>query len=71
MISPMIEEVAKDYEGKLKVCKMNVDEAQGTASSYGIMSIPTLMIFKNGEVVDKVVGAVPKADLLSRIEKHL
>jgi thioredoxin 1 len=71
MISPMIEEAATNYEGKLKVCKMNVDEAQGTASSYGIMSIPTLMIFKNGEVVDKVVGAVPKADLFSRIEKHL
>ena len=71
MIAPMIDEIAQEYSGKIKVCKINVDEAQATASSYDIMSIPTLMIFKGGEVVDKVVGAVPKNDLVSRVEKYL
>ena len=71
MIAPMIDEVAKEYEGKVKVCKLNVDEAQSVASEYDIMSIPTLIIFKNGQIVDKMVGAIPKADLLSLVEKHL
>ena len=71
MIAPMIDEVAKEYEGKVKVCKLNVDEAQSMASKYDVMSIPTLIIFKNGQIVDKMVGAIPKADLLSHMEKHL
>jgi thioredoxin 1 len=71
MIAPMIEEIAKEYDGKLKVCKLNVDEAQTTASSYEVMSIPTLIIFKNGEAVDKLVGAVPKSDLVSKIDAHI
>ncbi|MFQ5952249.1 MAG: thioredoxin [Candidatus Omnitrophota bacterium] len=71
MVAPIVEEIANEYDGKLKVCKLNVDEAQSTASDYGIMSIPTLMIFKNGEIVDKIVGAVPKNDLVSQVEKYL
>ena len=71
MIAPMIDELSQEYDGKIKVGKLNVDEAQGIASNYGIMSIPTLIIFKGGEVVDKMVGAVPKTDLVSVIEKHL
>ncbi len=71
MIASMIDEAAKEYEGKVKVCKLNVDEVQALASKYDIMSIPTLIIFKNGEVVDKMVGAIPKADLFSHMEKHL
>jgi len=71
MISPVIEEIAGEYDGKLKVCKVNVDEAPTTSTSYGILSIPTLVIFKNGEIVDKLVGAVPKTEILSKVNPHL
>ena len=71
MISPVIEEIAREYDGKFKVCKLNVDDAQAIAANYEVMSIPTLIIFKNGEVVDKITGAVPKADLVSHMEKHM
>ncbi|MCF7908570.1 MAG: thioredoxin [Candidatus Omnitrophica bacterium] len=68
MVAPVVEEIAKDYQGKLKVCKLNVDEAPKTASEYGIMSIPTLVIFKAGKVVDKGVGALSKAELETLIK---
>ncbi len=71
MVAPVVEEIAKKYQGKLKVCKLNVDEARNTASNYGIMSIPTLAIFKNGKVADKIVGALPKAELEKAIKPHL
>lgn len=71
IVAPAVEEIAREYEGKLKVCKINVDEAPGTASRYGIMSIPTLVIFKNGEVADKVVGILSKAELEGMIKKHI
>ncbi len=71
MVAPVVEEIAKEYKGKLKVCKLNVDEARDTASYYGIMSIPTLAIFKNGKVINKVVGALPKAELEKAIKPHL
>ena len=71
MIGPVVEELATEYKGKLKVCKIDVDQAPNTASKYGVMSIPTIAIFKNGEVVDKVVGAVPKASLVEKIEAHI
>ena len=71
MVAPVVEEIAKEYQGKLKVCKLNVDEARNTASDYGIMSIPTLAIFKNGKVVDKIVGALPKTELEKVIKPHL
>lgn len=71
MVAPIVEEIAEEYEGRLKVCKLNVEEAPQTASSYGIMSIPTLAVFKNGKVVDKVIGALPKSELVKAIEPHL
>jgi thioredoxin 1 len=71
MVAPAVEQIAKEYKGKLKVCKLNIDDAPKTVSSYGIMSIPTLAIFKNGEVVDKIVGALPKADLEATLKKHI
>jgi len=71
MIAPVIEEMAKEYDGKAKVCKMDVDANPGVASKYGIMSIPSVLYFKNGEVVDKVVGAVPKTQLVSKLQGAL
>jgi len=71
MVGPIVEAIAKEYQGKLKVCKLNVDQASETASSYGIMSIPTLAIFKKGKVVDKIVGALPKAELEAAIKPHI
>ena len=62
---------SKDFEGKIKVFKLNTDENPNVASQYGIRSIPTLMIFKGGQKVDTVVGAVPKATLSSTLTKHL
>lgn len=63
MMAPVVEALATEYEGKVKIGKLNVDQSPNTAGQYGIMSIPTLLFFKNGEVVNKIVGAVPKADL--------
>jgi thioredoxin 1 len=71
MVGPVIEEIAKEYKGKLKVCKLNVDEAPETAANYGIMSIPTLAIFKKGKIVDKIVGALPKTELEAAIKPHI
>ena len=71
MVAPQVEAVAKEYEGKLKVCKLNVDEAPQTASVYGIMSIPTLMIFKGGQPVDKIIGAVPKEEIERVIKQYI
>ena len=71
MIAPTIEEIAKEYSGKVKVCKLNVEEGPQTASSYSVMNIPTLIIFKNGEAVDKVIGAVPKGDIVDKINSCL
>lgn len=61
MLMPTIEELATEYEGKVKIGKVNTDDNQQTAAEYGITSIPTVMLFKNGEMVDKVVGAPDKA----------
>ncbi len=71
MVGPIVEEIAEEYQGKLKVGKVNVDEAPKVASQYGIMSIPTLSVFKGGERVDTVVGAVPKEQIVSTINLHL
>ena len=70
MIAPVLEELDGEIEGKAKIVKVDVDENQGTASKYGIMSIPTLLLFKDGEMVDKVVGFQPKEALAQLIEKH-
>lgn len=63
MIAPVIEEIARDYEGKIKVGKVNVDEEEGLAVKYGISSIPTLLLFKGGEVVKKTLGYMPKEEV--------
>jgi thioredoxin 1 len=71
MVAPVVDEIADQYVGQVKVVKVNTDENPSVASQYGIRSIPTLMIFKGGQRVDMVVGAVPKTTLSSTLEKHL
>ncbi len=71
MVAPVVDEIATQYEGQVKVVKVNTDENPQVASRYGIRSIPTLMIFKAGQRVDMVVGAVPKTTLATTIEKHI
>ena len=66
MLAPTIEEIAKEYDGKLKVCKINIDTAINTASENGIMSIPTVAIFKGGKIVDQIVGVVSKKELAAK-----
>jgi thioredoxin 1 len=70
-ISPMIEELAKEFTGRIKVTKLNVDENPATPSQYGVRGIPTLILFKGGKILDQIVGAVPKARLVTMIEKAL
>ena len=67
MLMPTIEELANEFSGKVKIGKVNTDENQQTAASYGITSIPTVMLFKNGELVDKVVGAPPKQHFVNML----
>lgn len=71
MVAPVVDEIATQYEGQLKVVKMNTDENPDVASKYGIRSIPTLMIFKGGQKVDMVVGAVPKSTLSDTLKKYI
>ncbi|MGI0481465.1 thioredoxin [Geminocystis sp. CENA526] len=71
MVAPVVEEIAQQYEGKVKVVKLNTDENPQIASQYGIRSIPTLMVFKGGQKLEMVVGAVPKTTLSNTLEKHL
>jgi thioredoxin 1 len=70
-ISPIVEELANEFTGKVKVAKLNVDENPATPSQYGVRGIPTLILFKGGKVHDQIVGAVPKARLKAMIEKAL
>ena len=71
MVAPIVEEVANQFGEQVKVVKLDTDQSPNVASQYGIRSIPTLMIFKGGQKVDMVVGAVPKSTLVSTLEKHL
>ena len=71
MIAPVVEELAKEYDGKLKVTKMDVDANPRTAMQFGIRSIPTLLVFKGGQVVEQIVGAVPKRHLVDKVAPHL
>ncbi|NOY06849.1 MAG: thioredoxin [Chlorobi bacterium] len=70
-IAPVVEDIAREYEGLLKVVKLNTDENFETASRYGIMSIPTLAIFKGGTLVDTMVGALPKTQIVKKITPHI
>ncbi|MFC0415919.1 thioredoxin [Cytobacillus solani] len=70
MIAPVLEEVDAEMGDKVKIVKLDVDENQGTAAKYGVMSIPTLLVLKDGEVVDKVVGFQPKEALVELLSKH-
>ncbi len=71
MIAPVVEELAKEYDGKLKVAKLDVDANREIAQNFGIMSIPTLLIFNGGRVADQLVGAVPKSMLVDKITRVL
>ncbi|OGR41257.1 MAG: thioredoxin [Elusimicrobia bacterium GWA2_61_42] len=69
MIGPLIEEIAKEYVGKVKVCKLNTDDCQVTASTYGISAIPTILLFKGGKVTKQLVGLQPKEELKKQLDK--
>ncbi|MCD6452741.1 MAG: thioredoxin [Dehalococcoidales bacterium] len=71
MVAPVVDKLAEKYDGKVKFCRLDVDENQQTAARYRIMSIPTLMFFKNGQVVDTVIGAVPERVLQPKIDALL
>jgi len=71
MIGPIVEELSTEYQGKVKIGKMNVDNNPNIPMKYGIRSIPTLLVFKGGELVDKIVGAVPKTNIVSKLENQL
>ena len=71
MLGPVIEELAGEFEGKAVIAKLNVDENPNTAAQYGIRSIPTMLIFKNGEIVDQMVGAMPKNMIAEKINAQI
>ena len=71
MIAPVIEDLAKEMQGKIVFGKLNVDENQSTSAQYGIMSIPSLLVFKKGKLVDKIVGAMPKPMLKTKLETYM
>lgn len=71
MLAPVIDELANDFEGKAKICKVNTDEEQDIAVKYGIRSIPTIMFFKDGELVDQLIGASSKQSLADKINSLL
>jgi thioredoxin 1 len=71
MVGPIVEELAKDYEGKAVIGKVNVDENSEISGKFGIRNIPTLLVFKNGEIVDKQVGVAPKNALASKLDAQL
>ncbi len=71
MIAPVLEEIAQEYQGQIKVTKLDVDQNPNTAMQYGVQSIPTLIIFKNGEPVERLIGYMPKGRLVEKIKTHL
>jgi thioredoxin 1 len=71
IIGPIVEDLAPSYEGRAVLSKINVDENPGIAQAYGVTSIPTLMIFKNGKVVDRAIGAIPRSELQKFIDRNL
>ena len=71
MIAPVLEEISKEYEGKIKVVKLNIDENQSTATDYGVRSIPTLILFKEGKEFEKMIGVQSKENLKQMVDKSL
>lgn len=71
MIAPILDDIAPDYAGKIKIAKLNIDENPQTPPKYGIRGIPTLMLFKNGQVEDQKVGALSKSQLTAFLDKHI
>ena len=71
MIAPIVDDIASEYDGKIRVMKLDVDENQTTAMNYGVMGIPTLILFKDGKAVERITGYMPKERLLSRLLPHL
>lgn len=71
MIAPIVEELAQEYDGKVKIGKLDVDSNQQTAIKYGVRSIPTVLIIKNGEIADTIIGALPKASFVDKLEAVL
>jgi thioredoxin 1 len=71
MIAPYVEEMATEYDGKLKVGKLDVDANPAVSMQYGIRSIPTLLVFKGGKVVEQIVGAMPKKNLVEKVSRHM
>ena len=71
MVAPVLEQIAAEHQGKLKVVKLNVDENQRTPERFGVTGIPTMILFKDGEMVERLVGFMPKPQLLGRLRPHL
>jgi thioredoxin 1 len=71
MIAPALEQIAEEYDGQIRVAKLDVDHSSETAMKYGVMSIPTLILFKNGEPVERIVGFLPKEKLVAKLRPHL
>jgi thioredoxin 1 len=71
MLAPTVAEIANDYAGKIKVMKLNVDEAMNSAGRYNIRGIPTILVFKDGQVVEQIVGAVPKDQITKAVDRHV
>jgi thioredoxin 1 len=71
MIAPVLEEIAGEYEGKLQIAKLDVDHNNESAMRYGVMSIPTLILFKGGKAVERIIGFMPKEKLLTKLAPHL
>ena len=71
LVGPHVDALATEYEGKAVIGKVNVDENSEVSTNFGVRNIPTLLIFKNGEVVDKLVGALPKSQILEKLESHM
>ncbi len=71
MLAPTVAEVANEYAGKIKVMKLNVDEAMNSAGRYNIRGIPTILVFKDGQVVEQIVGAVPKDQITKAVDRHV
>ena len=70
VIAPVVEELAAEYNGKVKVCKLDIDNNPQSAIKFGVRSIPTLLLFKNGEIKETIIGAVPKQQLIQRLQNH-